>query len=179
MTVDEFPEDAPARPVWLLTLADLALLLVGFFVLMQANQTLTPRELATGMAEGFGVEPPPAMPVASHAIGGFAPGSAVLPQPVAPLLAWARYELRDPRVRLTVTGATDGSARDVDPGSRSATILAADRARTVAAALVAAGIPDRRLALNTAMPGRAPATPRTVLVTLAFVGETPSTGTPR
>ena len=51
---------APGRPLWLVTLADLALLLVGFFVLLQANQTLSPRELARGIAQGFGVEPAPA-----------------------------------------------------------------------------------------------------------------------
>ncbi|WP_137788436.1 flagellar motor protein MotB [Sphingomonas sp. 3P27F8] len=43
---DEFPARAPARPLWLMTLADLALLLVGFFVLLQANQTLDPHKLA-------------------------------------------------------------------------------------------------------------------------------------
>ena len=29
---DDFPDDGPGRPAWLMTLADLALQLVGFFV---------------------------------------------------------------------------------------------------------------------------------------------------
>ena len=167
---------APGRPLWLVTLADLALLLVGFFVLLQANQNLSPRELARGIAAGFGVEPAPAaMPVASHGIAGFAPGSAVLPQRPDALVAWARAELRDPRVRLTVTGGTDGGAQDVDAASHSATVLAADRARAVAAALIAGGVPDARLLLSTT-PARGP---RAVVVTLAFAGETPNKGIPR
>ena len=165
--VDELPDPAAARPLWLITLADLALLLVGFFVLLQANEKIDPRTLARGIAAGFGVEAPPAMPVASHGIDGFAPGSAALPQSTGALLAWSRGELRDPRVRLTVTGVADGSAQDVDPASRSATLLAADRARAVAAAMAQGGVPDGRIAVTTALhPGR-----RTVLVTLAFAGE--------
>ncbi len=167
---------APGRPLWLVTLADLALLLVGFFVLLQANQTLSPRDLARGIAEGFGVAPAPAaMAVSSHGISGFAPGSAVLPQRPDALIAWARAELRDPRVRLTITAGTDGSAVDVDAASRSAVVLAADRARAVAAALAAGGVPDQRLILSTT-PARGP---RAVVVTLAFAGETTSQGTRR
>ncbi|KAK0340865.1 hypothetical protein LTR94_028769, partial [Friedmanniomyces endolithicus] len=41
--------------------------------------------------------------------------------------------LADPRVRLSVVGATDGSAADVDPVTHSAVVLAADRARAAAA----------------------------------------------
>lgn len=169
MIADEMPDPAPARPVWLITLADLALLLVGFFVLLQANQTLSPQELAQGIAAGFGAEPPPAMPVASHGVGPFAPGAATLPQDIAPLLGWAKAELRDPRVRLTLTGAADGSPQDVDSASGSATMLAVDRARTVAAALVRGGVPDTRIMLATA----ARTGPRHVMVTLAFAGEPP------
>ena len=91
------------------------------------------------------------------------------------LVAWARAELRDPRVRLTVTGGTDGSGRDVDAASRSATVLAADRARAVAATLVAGGVPDTRLILSTT-PARGP---RAVVVTLAFAGESPIKGANR
>jgi flagellar motor protein MotB len=181
MSDDDLLDVQPSRPVWLITLADLALLLVGFFVLLQANQTLNPRDLARGIAKGFGAEtfgdapPPAAMPVASHGVAGFAPGSAVLPERPDVLLAWARGELRDPRVRLTVTANSDGSAQDVDPVTHSATVLAADRARAVAAALASGGIPDSRLLLST-NPVRGP---RTVLVTLAFAGEAKPQGTPR
>ncbi|MEH3045753.1 flagellar motor protein MotB [Sphingomonas adhaesiva] len=166
MTADDLPEESGGRALWLITLADLSLLLVGFFVLLQSQQDMDPRALAQGLAAGFGVEAP-AIAVASHGVTGFAPASAELPGTPDALVAWARAELRDPRVRLTVTGATDGSAADVDPASGSATALAAERARTIVSALARAGIPDRRLDLATA---RAP-TGRHVIVTLAFAGE--------
>ena len=46
MTAYDDPDDKPARPIWLITLADLALLLVGFFVFIQANNHLDGRKLA-------------------------------------------------------------------------------------------------------------------------------------
>lgn len=166
MTADDFPEESGGRSLWLITLADLSLLLVGFFVLLQSQRDMNPRALAQGLAAGFGVEAP-AIAVASQGVTGFVPAGADLPEDPARLVGWAKAELRDPRVRLTVTGATDGSAADVDPASGSATVLAAERARVVVAALTAAGIPDARLDLATA---RA-ATGRHVIVTLAFAGE--------
>jgi flagellar motor protein MotB len=129
-------EEVPARRLWLMTLADLSLLLVGFFVLLQANQKIEPQRLAAGIRAAFGSEA--AMPVELAAVGAFAPGSAQLPVS-APALAWAREAARDPRTRLTVTGEVDGSAADVDPATGSGSILAADRARAVAAALIASG----------------------------------------
>jgi hypothetical protein len=72
----------------------------------------------------------------------------------------------DPRVSLRVTASVDGTARDVDPETGSAAVLAADRARAVAAAL-APVVPGRRLLIQTAeRPLR-----RQVVVTLAFTGE--------
>ncbi|WP_419807985.1 hypothetical protein [Sphingomonas sp.] len=146
---------APAKALWLVTLADLALLLVGFLVLVQATGDHS--ALARGLRGGFGTivldapEAPP-MPVAAAAVA-FASGSSALTDP-APLVAWARDALADPRVVVSVTGS-DGS--DV--------LLAADRARAVLAALVAAGLPPARLTLLTAR-GPARAT-----LTLAFAGE--------
>ena len=72
---------------------------------------------------------------------------------------------RDPRVALTVTGGTDGTPADVDPSTGSAAVLAADRARAVAAALGQVA-PGRILVSTTNRPG-----PRQVTVTLAFAGE--------
>ncbi len=170
MTVDDFPILPTGRPLWLITLADLALLLVGFFVLMQANTQLDPRALASGIRQGFGIapaEPEEPIPVAAAAMLNFAPGSAVLPAAPDSLAAWAREALRDPRVSLKVTGAVDGSAADVDPASASGAVLAADRARAVAAAL-AGMAPGRMTIVNstTRKPGR-----RQVIVTLAFSGD--------
>lgn len=165
---DDFPSPAPARPLWLVTLADLALLLVGFFVLVHATQGMDRAALAQGLRDGFGTtEAAPPIPVAAEGMAGFAPGSAALPGSADGLIAWAREATRDPQVTLTVTGATDGGARDVDPGTGSAAILAADRARAVAAALARAVPPGRLTIATNPRPAR-----RAVMVTQAFAGET-------
>ncbi|WP_353204096.1 flagellar motor protein MotB [Sphingomonas sp.] len=162
------PDIAPARPVWLMTLADLALLLVGFFVFLQASEQLDKGALAKGMREGFGVydravarEP---MAVSAGSVTGFAVGSAVLRQPPDALIGWARDSTRDPRVVLRVAGAVDGSADDVDPVTGSGAVLAADRARAVATVLlVTHAVPADRVTLSAARPGR-----RAVTVTTGF-----------
>ncbi|HEU4961040.1 MAG TPA: flagellar motor protein MotB [Sphingomonas sp.] len=174
---DDFPELPAGRPIWLITLADLALLLVGFFVFIQANDRLDGHALARGIRAGFGVtaapEPaatPDPMPVAAAAMLDFAPGSAVLPQSPSGLVAWARAAAADPRITLKVSGEADGSAADVDPATGSAAVLAADRARAVAAALAAAHVvqPGRLIIVNAPdRPGRGR---RAVLVTLGFAG---------
>ncbi|MDP1028195.1 hypothetical protein Q5H91_13305 [Sphingomonas sp. KR1UV-12] len=161
---DEWPEPVASRPLWLITLADLALLMVGFFVLIQASRA-EPGTLARSLRSGFTdikpVEPP--MPVAANRLAGFASGSAALPAGTAAITAWAREELRDPRVQLTVTGSADATANDVDPATRSAAILATDRARAVAAEL--APLAPTRIAIATATG------PGAVTITLAFAGE--------
>ncbi|MEG3169483.1 hypothetical protein U1737_14925 [Sphingomonas sp. LB3N6] len=163
MNASEYPDAPTGKPLWLITLADLALLLVGFLVLLQATQHIGGK----GIRQGFGAndaEPAP-MPVAAAGILDFAPGSAILPTTPGALVAWAREAARDPRVMLTVTGSTDGTPADIDRVTGSAAILAADRARTVAAALAA--VAPARVAIVTATkPGR-----RAAIVSVAFVGE--------
>ena len=134
---DPLFDEAPARPIWLMTLADLALLLVGFFVFLQANQSLGPSEIAAAMRAGF-TDQPVAMAVDLAVVRGFEPGSAETADGEA-ALDWARSATRDPRTILKITGEVDGSAADVDPATGSGPILAADRARAVAAGLVASG----------------------------------------
>ncbi|KQS03363.1 flagellar motor protein MotB [Sphingomonas sp. Leaf357] len=168
---DDFPEDAPGRPAWLMTLADLALLLVGFFVFIQASQHLDQTALAKGIREGFGadtvVQPEP-MPVAAAAMLNFAPGSAALPSSPAGLIAWAREATRDPRVVLKISGASDGSESDVDVATGSNAVLAADRARAIAAELARAhAVPPGRMTIVNATGGKS----RSVTVTLGFAGE--------
>ena len=167
MTASDYPDTPTGKPLWLITLADLALLLVGFLVLLQASQHIGGKDLAKGIRQGFGAndaEPAP-MPVAAAGILDFAPGSAILPTTPGALVAWAREAARDPRVMLTVTGSTDGTPVDLDRATGSAAILAADRARTVAAALAA--VAPARVAIVTATkPGR-----RAAIVSIAFVGE--------
>nr|WP_276046474.1 MULTISPECIES: flagellar motor protein MotB [unclassified Sphingomonas] len=168
MNESGYPSPAPGKPLWLITLADLALLLVGFFVLLQAGQHSDPRALAASLRQRFATAAEAAAPIPVMAAGmlDFAPGSAALPEDPAALIAWAREAVRDPRVSLTITGSVDGSAADVDRATASAAILAADRARAVAAVLVA--VAPRRIVITTATrPGR-----RAAMVTLAFAGET-------
>lgn len=131
------------RPVWLITLADLSLLLLGFFVLIQSNRQLDGRALTDGLREGFGVAPiadtPAPIALGIARIDGFAPGAARSTAPHAAAIAWAREAGRDPRTRITITGRTDGSAADRDAATGSGAILAADRARLVAVQLARSG----------------------------------------
>jgi flagellar motor protein MotB len=164
MTWDE--EEAPGRRLWLITLADLSLLLVAFFVLIQATQQrIDPKALAAGIRAGFGMPAAtPAMPVDIATADGFAPGSAA-PLRADGVIAWARTAARDPRTRLRITGEVDGSRADVDPVTGSGPILAADRARAVAALLIRSGaVAPGRIAIATGQGHR-----RAVL-TLGFDG---------
>lgn len=165
LTADMWDEIAPARSVWLITLADLALLLVGFFVLLQANRELDRETLLAGLRAGFGVEQttPAPMAVAAARVEGFAEGSAVTG--MAGALGWARDSARDPRTRITITGSTSG-VRDVDPATGSAAILAADRARAVAAALVRSGAADPARIVILTDPGKH----RAVTLSVGFAG---------
>ncbi|MES2042226.1 MAG: flagellar motor protein MotB [Pseudomonadota bacterium] len=175
MTADDaYPEPIANRPIWLMTLADLGLLLVGFFVFIQASQHLDGKQLAQGIRSGFGAPPSAVpvtssepMPVAAAAMLDFAPGSATLPSSPAGLIAWAREVTRDPRIVLKVSGGIDGSPSDVDATTGSGAVLAADRARAVAAALAEAhAVPPGRLEiLGAGKPGH-----RNVTVTIGFAG---------
>ncbi|MDR6852524.1 flagellar motor protein MotB [Sphingomonas sp. BE123] len=167
LSPDSWDEIAPARSVWLITLADLALLLVGFFVLLQAHREADRSKLLAGLRSGFGAEMPAPvgpMAVARARVEGYAPGGTSADLGAA--LAWARDAARDTRTVITITGSTTPED-DVDPRTGSAAILAADRARAVAVALVAQGAvsPDR-LILRVA-PGQR----RAVTLSVGFAGD--------
>jgi hypothetical protein len=143
----------PARPLWLVTLADLALLLVGFFVFVHASQ-LDRAALASAIRQGFTHEPAPSASAAPMAldrmgVGPFAPGSAALPVDAGYIARWAAGAASDGRTILTVTGAVAADPADRDAVTGSAALLASDRARAVAAALIAAGFPRDRIRLST------------------------------
>ncbi|MGN5374988.1 flagellar motor protein MotB [Sphingomonas hankookensis] len=133
-------DTAPGRPLWLTTLADISLLLVGFFVFLQAAQAVDRSALTAGIRAGFDAEPIP-MALERAMIDGFAPGSAALPGGTANTVDFVREAATDRRIAVTLTGGTDsaGAGRDVDPATGSAAILATDRARAVAALLVREG----------------------------------------
>ncbi|HEX4694581.1 flagellar motor protein MotB [Sphingomonas sp.] len=162
---DDLLDPPPGRPLWLWTLADLALLLVGFFVLIQATDR---QALAKGLREGFGATKvdapnPDPIPLAAAAVA-FAPGSAV-PQAPEMLLDFARASLIDTRASLRVSGGTAG-AGDVDHATGSADLLATDRARAIAAYLINHGVAADRVAIASATTGCR------VLVTVSFTGNT-------
>lgn len=146
-----------ARPAWLMTLADLALLLVGFFVFIQATdrQTAVKRAaMAAGIRDAFGGDArgavTPSIAIDANIVRGFASGSADLPATPSALLAWAADGTRDPRTRLIVTGYADGTEADRLDGSALA--LAARRAAAVAAAIEADGnVPADRLRISGAI----------------------------
>ncbi|UIJ45451.1 flagellar motor protein MotB [Sphingomonas cannabina] len=163
LTIDDPFEEGARRPLWLITLADLMLLLVGFFVFLQANRALDGRAIAEGLRQGFDAERVAPMPVDASVIAGFAPGSAALPSNDA--IAWAREAARDPRTTLRVIGGTDGTPGDVDRATGSAAILAADRARA-AAALLARAVPADRIAIETR-----PGAGRAVQLQIGFAGD--------
>lgn len=160
-------DEATARPIWLITLADLCLLLVGFFVFVQANQ-LDRRQLADAIRKGFdnaeASEPP--LPLDRAALRGFAAADAT-PPPMSAMIGWVRQSAVDPRTIVTVTGSTAGG-NDRDPLTGSAPILASDRARAVAAALVRAGaVPRDRIVIST----DAEAHGAHVLLSIGFAGD--------
>lgn len=173
LTTDRWDDIAPTRSAWIITLADLALLLVGFFVLLQSHRELDRTRLLAGLRAGFGVDAPaPADPmaVARARVEDFAPGSARAD--FAPVIAWARDVARDPRTRITLTGSTasgPSTPADVDPATGSAAILAADRARAVAAALIAADAIDPARLTLIVTPGQR----RAVTLSVGFAGDPP------
>ncbi|HEU4968695.1 flagellar motor protein MotB [Sphingomonas sp.] len=136
-----------SRPLWLITLADLSLLLVGFFVFLQATSHKPRPEqeaIQAGIRQAFGGIGPMPLAVEANAMTGFAPGSALLPRDGAAIAAWARDALSDPRTRLIVTGYADGSPEDRAEGSAMA--LAGMRAEAAAAAL-GNSVPRQRVRL--------------------------------
>ena len=157
----------PRKPIWLMTLADLALLLMGFFVLMLAverREKLADGALAKGFRGGFTDQAaqPAAIALAANMVSGFATGSATLPSSPTALIDWVRQSASDPRSQLLVTGSADGSAADNADGSALA--LASARAAAVAAALERAGIPGTRIRTAGAITSGA----RRVTVSISF-----------
>ncbi len=163
MTIDQILDDGPRRPIWLVTLADVMMLLVGFFVFLQANPHVDGKALSASLREGFGLAAEAPIALEANSVTGFAAGSAILPP--HDVAAWVRAVTADPRTSVRVTGGTDGSPADVDPATGSGAILAADRARAVAAA-IAADVPAGRIAIDTR-----PGAGRAVQLTLSYAQE--------
>lgn len=126
---------ARGAPRWALSFADLCLLLLGFFVLLQARPDA--HALTDSLHAAFGVRPPPALDVRADAW--FEPGEAVLrPAARARLRAVARGADR----ATVASRGTDANAARFDGWE-----LAAARTAAVARELAAAGIAPARIRL--------------------------------
>lgn len=179
---------ATTRPIWLVTLADLALLMIGFFVFIQASRQLDRATLARGIRGGFvhaartsdqsthqaagasasrssRVADP--IPVAAAGMLNFGVGSAAMPGSPAGLVAWASAAARDPRITLKISGDVDGTPDDVDPATGSGAVLATARALAVADTVVRA-VPSARITI-VGLPGGTSGR-RSVIVTAGFAG---------
>ncbi|MBO9575133.1 MAG: OmpA family protein [Sphingobium sp.] len=153
------------RARWALSFADLSLLLLGFFVLLQANQATRDQALA-GLNSYFGaMQAPHQADVAAEAL--FAPGEALLsPQGRVRLLQEARpFAGGKSAIRIQSLGLAPGEQRF------DAWDLSAARLGAVARALVGAGIaPDRVQIAGLAEPdGTAKASTKGQVIRLAEV----------
>lgn len=127
------------RTRWTLSFADLCLLLLGFFVLLQADQATRDRALS-GIGRHFGAIPAPHQAdLRAQAL--FEPGEALLSEAgQAALMQAARpFVASGLTVQIQSIGLDEGQYRF------DAWDLAAARLGAVARALVAAGVPPRRL----------------------------------
>jgi flagellar motor protein MotB len=127
------------RARWALSFADLCLLLLGFFVLLQANQATRDEALA-GLGSYFGaIEAPLQADLPAATL--FEPGEALLSEAGRNALLLAAKPLASPSdiIQIQSIGIDRGTHRF------DAWDLAAARLGAVARTLVAAGIPQQRL----------------------------------
>lgn len=129
----------PNRGRWAISFADLCLLLLGFFVLLQANEAQRDTALA-GLGTYFGAIDAP-LQADLPARGLFEPGEALLSEAgQAALLTGAKPFLASKQIiQIQSIGIDKGEQRF------DAWDLAAARLGSIARALVAAGIPANRL----------------------------------
>ncbi len=143
----------PAAPRWALSFADLCLLLLGFFVLLQARHG-DPEDVAAGLRAALGADA--AQGVERYEIEArklFEPGEALL--------------LADARSRLSAIGAEAAAAHrlvriesrgsDADSRRFDGWELSAARTAAVARAVAAGGLDQRRI--EVAIPSIAIGTP--------------------
>lgn len=128
-----------ARGRWALSFADLSLLLLGFFVLLQANQANRDKAIA-GLSSYFGaMQEPHQLDLAAEQL--FAPGEALLSEGGQTRLLRAIKPLTqgDAAIRIQSIGLASGQQRF------DAWDLSAARLGAVARALVSAGIAADRV----------------------------------
>ena len=161
MTQASILDDEPRRAIWLITLADVMLLLVGFFVFLQANTKLDAKQIASGLRDGFGLAaeaPMRSRPTLSAASRRdrlrYHKATCRRGSRGARRSAHHRPRHRSHRRKRRRRRCCDGFARDPRR----------DRARAVAATLVRDGRPR-------GSPSTPPGAGRAVQLTIAFAGQ--------
>ena len=129
-------------PRWAVSFADLCLLLLGFFVLVQAHQA-RPDQLAAGLRSAFG-ETAAARPNPSWTADSlFQPGEAVLTAAAAARFAGLGAEAQAAKARVQIISeGTGGATKRFDRWE-----LAAARAAAVARAMRAGGVAEDRVTI--------------------------------
>ncbi|MFS0737607.1 flagellar motor protein MotB [Sphingomonas sp. 1P06PA] len=138
-----------ATPRWILSFADLCLVLLGFFVTLYATGA-DPARVSASLRDSFGEEAEGASQ-SFAAAQLFEPGEAVLRPKARAVLAAAGKRAGKGRVSLVSRGTTPGSAR-LDGWE-----LAAARTGAVARALRSGGLSEDRIGIILA-PGTDPQT---------------------
>jgi flagellar motor protein MotB len=125
------------RQRWALSFADLALLLLGFFVLLQAKPDAN--HLSAGLRAAFGARP--AAAVAAHANSWFEPGEAILTPQGRKALQDFAHQAGNARLIVSSRGTEPKAAR-FDGWE-----LAAARTAAVARELSKSGVAQDRIAV--------------------------------
>lgn len=155
------------RARWVMTLADLFMLLVGFFVMLHAAEARHQTSAMTAAVKrALGVKvargQPERVALDANALTGFSAGDAALPAAVWPVAQWLRQAAADPRSRVLVTGHSDDREADRSTGGL---MVAAARADSVARAIVKTGaVPASRIDLAASAGGA----DRRVDITISF-----------
>lgn len=139
-----------ATPRWVLSFADLCLVLLGFFVTLYATGA-DPARVSASLRDAFGDPAAAGMPQSFAAASLFEPGEAVLRPKARAMLAAAGKRAGKGRISLVSRGTTPGSAR-LDGWE-----LAAARTGAVARGLRAGGVAEDRIGIIVA-PGTEPQT---------------------
>ncbi|SNS84541.1 OmpA family protein [Sphingomonas laterariae] len=129
---------AARSPRWAVSFADLCLLLLGFFILLQVRND-RPDLLSAGLRSAFGTAPAEGVAGATHqAAALFQPGEAVLTPAASAMLRGLGARARADRKALRIISqGSDGGARRFDRWE-----LAAARAAAIGRAASAGGLAE-------------------------------------
>jgi flagellar motor protein MotB len=137
-----------AVPRWAVSFADLALLLLAFFVMLQAGNA---RQVAAGARAAFSSEAPAGQLIDAPASELFEPGEArLLPHARARLQGVGRTAAAAKRSLLVQSRGLDGSAKRFDAWE-----LSAARSAALARALEEGGLRENRIEIGFARDGAA------------------------